>query len=112
MDAFVLNIDQGSMLIQNDGGNNRNWLELDLAGTKSNRDALGAKVTVRAGELSRYDEKKSGTSYLSQCDPRVHFGVGNASRIDEVRIRWPNGINQVLKDVKPNQVLKLVEPRN
>jgi enediyne biosynthesis protein E4 len=112
MDAFVLNIDQGSMLIRNDGGNNKNWLALDLAGTKSNRDALGTKVTIRAGELTQFDEKKSGTSYLSQCDPRMHFGLGNASRVDEVRIKWPNGVSQVLKDVKPNQVLKLTEPRS
>jgi enediyne biosynthesis protein E4 len=112
VDAFVLNIDQASMLIQNDGGNNKNWLTLDLAGTKSNRDALGTKVTIRTGELTQFDEKKSGTSYLSQCDPRMHFGLGTASKVDEVRIKWPNGISQILKDVKPNQFLKLAEPRN
>ncbi len=112
VDAFILNIDQASMLVQNDGGNSRNWLVLDLAGTRSNRDALGAKVEVKAGDLTQYDEKKSGTSYLSQCDPRMHFGLGNAAGVDEVRIKWPNGVSQVLKGVKPNQILKLTEPGN
>ncbi len=112
IDAFILNIDQNSMLVQNDGGNKGNWLELDLSGSRSNRDALGAKVTVRTGQFLQFDEKKSGTSYLSQCDPRMHFGLGNAARVDEVRIKWPNGVVQDLKDVKANQVLKLSEPRS
>jgi enediyne biosynthesis protein E4 len=111
LDACILNIDQPSMLIRNDGGNRNNWLMLDLVGTRSSKDAFGAKVTITAGGMSQVEEKKSGTSYLSQGDPRLHFGLGQAAKVDEVVIKWPSGITQKLKDVKINQVLKLVEPR-
>ncbi len=112
IDAFVLNIDQNSMLIRNDGGSRNNWLTLDLSGTKSNRDGLGAKVTLSADGMVQTDQKKSGTSYLSQCDSRLHFGLGQAGKVDEVTIKWPSGITQKLKDVKANQILKVVEPRS
>ncbi len=110
-DAFILNIDEPSILVRNSGSGN-NWLILDLEGTKGNRDGLGAKVTVSSGGLVQFDEKKSGTSYLSQGDPRLHFGLGQAGRVDEVTIRWPSGIIQKLKDVKVNQIHKVVEPRS
>ncbi len=110
LDAFILNINEPSILVRNDGGNRNNWLMLDLSGSKSNRDGLGAKVTVSAGGLLQFDEKKSGTSYLSQGDPRMHFGLGRASKADEVTIRWPSGISQKLRDVKANQILKVAEP--
>ncbi len=112
LDAFILNIDRPSILVRNSGGTGNNWLTLDLEGTKSTRDGLGAKVTVSAGGLVQFDEKKSGTSYLSQEDPRLHFGLGQAGRVDEVTIRWPSGIIQRLKDIKVNQILKVVEPRS
>ena len=112
LDAFILNIDQPSMLVRNDGGSRNNWLMLDLRGTKSNRDALGTKISISAGGVTQTDQMKSGTSYLSQCTPRLHFGLGQATRVDEVSIKWPSGVSQKLKDVKANQVLKLVEPRS
>ena len=112
LDGFVLNIDQPSMLIRNNGGNRGNWLMLELTGTKSNKDGLGAKVTVSAGGLVQSDEKKAGTSYLSQANPRMQFGLGQATKVDEVTIRWPSGIEQKLKDVRINQSLKVVEPRD
>ncbi len=112
VDACILNINQPSMIVRNDGGNRNNWLMLDLSGTKRNRDAVGAKVTVNAGGIVQSDQKKSGTSYLSQGDPRMHFGLGQASKVDEVTVKWPGGIVQQIKNVKINQVLKLVEPRS
>jgi len=112
LDGFVLNIDQPSMLIRNNGGNRGNWLMLELTGTKSNKDGLGAKVTVSAGGQVQSDEKKAGTSYLSQANPRMQFGLGQATKVDEVTIRWPSGIEQKLKDVRINQSLKVVEPRD
>ncbi len=112
LDAFFLNIDQPSILLRNDGGNRNNWIMLDLVGTKSNRDGLGAKITIRAGDLIQADEKKSGTSYLSQNDFRLHYGLGHRTKVDEVIIKWPSGITQRLKDPKINQILKVVEPRS
>jgi hypothetical protein len=112
IDAFFLNIDQPSILIRNDGGNRNNWITLDLMGTKSNRDGLGARISVRAGFLVQLDEKKSGTSYLSHNDSRMHFGLGKRPKVDEVIIKWPSGIIQRLKDLRVNQILKVVEPRS
>ncbi len=111
LDALILNINQPSLLIRNDGGNRNNWIMLDLQGNRSNRDGFGAKVTVKAGTLVQIDEKKSGTSYLSSNDPRMHFGLNKLTKVDEVTIKWPSGVIQRLRDVKVNQVLKIVEPR-
>ncbi len=111
LDVFVLNLDQPSILLRNDGGNRNNWLMVHLIGTKSNRDALGAKVVVRAGKLSQTEEKKSATSYLSQNDQRLHFGLGNRTKADEVVITWPSGQKQRLKNVKANQVVTIREPQ-
>ena len=108
-DFFVLNIDQPSLLLRNDGGNRNNWLDIKLVGSKSNRDGVGAKVTVRAGEWIRIEEKMSATSYLSQNDPRLHFGLGQRNKVDEVTVKWPSGKVQKLKDVKINQLVTVVE---
>lgn len=110
LDVFILNLDQPSVLLRNDGGNRNNWLMINLVGTKSNRDGIGAKVTVRTGDLVQIEEKKSGTSYLSQNDPRLHFGLGQRTKVDEVIIRWPSGITQRLRDLKVNQLITVVEP--
>jgi enediyne biosynthesis protein E4 len=111
LDAAILNINEPSLLLRNDGGNRNNWLQLQLQGTKSTRDGFGAKVTVKSGDLIQYDEMKNGTSYLSANDPRMFFGLGRNTKVDEVIIKWPSGIVQSLKNVKVNQVLKAVEPR-
>ena len=109
LDFFVLNIDQPSLLMRNDGGNRNNWIMLRLIGTKSNRDGIGAKVTVRAGDLTQVAEQLSATSYLSQNDPRLHFGLGQRSTVDEVIVRWPSGKVQTVKNAKINQLLTVVE---
>ena len=110
VDFFVLNIDQPSVLLRNDGGNRNNWITLRLIGTKSNRDGIGAKVTVRAADLTQVDEKMSASSYLSQNDPRLHFGLGKRSKVDEITVNWPSGKVQKLKNVKANQFLTVTEP--
>jgi enediyne biosynthesis protein E4 len=110
LDFFVLNIDQPSVLLRNDGGNRNHWLTLQLIGTRSNRDGVGARVTVRSGDFTRVAEKMSATSYLSQNDPRLHFGLGPRTVVDEVTIQWPGGKTQKLKEVKANQFLRVIEP--
>ncbi len=67
------------------------WVRFKLVGTKSNRDAIGARVRVTAGGTMQTDEVRSGCSYLSSCDPRLYFGVGKAALVDRVEIRWPDG---------------------
>ncbi len=97
------------MLLRNDGGNRNNWLQFRLVGTKSNKDAIGARVTVKAGTYSLVREKMSATSYLSQNDPRLHFGLGQRTLVDEVTVHWPSGKVQKLKGVKTNQIVTVVE---
>jgi hypothetical protein len=110
LDFFMVNLDRPSELIRNDGGNRNHWLMLDLIGTHSNRDALGARVTVRVGDLRQIREKRSASGYLSQSDPRLHFGLGETMRVDEVEIRWPRGTIQRLTDVQTDRILSVQEP--
>ncbi len=86
-----------------------NWVLLNLQGVKSNRSAIGARVRVRAGDLVQSDEVRSGGSYLSQNDLRLHFGVGKARRIDRVEIDWPSGAHQVETGLEVNRVIAIRE---
>ena len=110
LDVFIVNLDQPSILLRNDGGNGNHWIMIRLEGTKSNRDGIGARVTVRAGDLEQTEELKTGTSYLSQNDPRLHFGLGGRTRVDEIVIRWPGGTTQKLAGIDSDQILYVVEP--
>ena len=85
------------------------WLLLRLVGTRSNRSAIGARVTVRAGAVVQIQEVRGGGSYISQNDLRVHFGLGATSRVDRLEVRWPNGLGEVWQGVASNQVLTLTE---
>jgi hypothetical protein len=93
IDILVVNIDDRPTLLRNDttGGH---WLTLKLTGTKSNRDAIGALVTIEAGGARQVAEVRSGGSYISHNDMRVHFGLGSANTVDRLTIRWPNGLTE------------------
>ena len=80
-----------------------------LVGTKSNRAAIGARVTIHAGGMTQFDEVRGGGSYLSQNDLRLHFGLGSATRIDSVEVRWPSGQVETLKDVPVDKIYTIVE---
>ncbi len=109
LDVAVSNSDQRAILLRNDGGNGRHWLRIKLRGTRSNRDGIGAKVSVTAGGKRQVDELRSGTSYLSQNELVVHFGLGPATRAEKVEIRWPSGIVQTLSDVPADRILQVTE---
>ena len=68
------------------------WVAFKTEGTRSNRDGIGAKISVKVGGRTLVDEVRSGSSYISQTDLRVHFGLGGASKIDAVEVRWPSGL--------------------
>ena len=87
------------------------WIVLKLTGTRSNRSALGAKVRLLAGGRTQFDEVRSGGSYLSQNDLRLHFGLGAASRAERIEIDWPSGTRQTLRDVAGDRVVEVVERR-
>ncbi|HMD70565.1 MAG TPA: CRTAC1 family protein, partial [Bryobacteraceae bacterium] len=86
------------------------WLLLKFAGTRSNRSAIGARVAVTAGGRTQVDEVRSGGSYLSQNDLRLHFGLAAAARADSISIRWPSGAKTLLKDVEADRVVTIAEP--
>ncbi|HEV8242306.1 MAG TPA: CRTAC1 family protein [Thermoanaerobaculia bacterium] len=91
LDLFQTNADQESLLYLNRTEPRAHWLALRLVGTKSNRDAVGARVTVRAGGLVQIVELDGGNGYSSQSSKALHFGLGAATHVDAVEIRWPSG---------------------
>jgi len=96
-------------LLHNSGGNGNHFLNLKLVGTKSNRDAMGARVRVVAGGISQIREIASGGSYLSQSDLRVSFGLGKTMRAETVEIQWPSGLLQVFRNVEADKFYQIEE---
>lgn len=109
LDILVSNNGQAPQLLRNDGGNNNHWLELFLVGTRSNRDGVGARVKITAGELVLFDERKGGMSYQSAQDPRLHFGLGAHTTIDAIEVKWPSGAVTKLTNLKSDQILSIKE---
>jgi hypothetical protein len=109
LDILVSNNGQPPQLLRNDGGNANHWLQIFLIGTRSNRDGIGARVKVTSGDLVLYDERKGGMSYQSAQDPRLHFGVGQHTRVDMVEIKWPSGELTELRNLKCDQILAVKE---
>ena len=109
LDIAVNNNDEEAGLLRNDGGNQRNWLAVRTVGTVSNRDGVGAQISITAGGSRQVGEVRSGESYISQNDPRVFFGLGNAIEVELVEVRWPSGRMQRLEGVAVNQVLTVQE---
>jgi hypothetical protein len=95
-------------LLKNDGPHG-NWILVKLLGTRSNRDAIGAKVTVRVGSHQQLQEVRSGGGYISQSDFRLHFGLGLAAKIDVLEIQWPSGLVEKFEGVLANQILSVKE---
>ena len=109
IDVVLLNVGQPPSLLlnQNNDGNHR--VLFKLAGTKSNRAAIGARVTIHAGGVRQIAEVRGGGSYLSQNDLRLHFGLGKAAKIDSVEIRWPSGKIESLDNVAADSIYTIVE---
>jgi len=96
-------------LLRNDSRSKNNWLKIKCIGTKSNRSAIGARVRVVTGKHSQINEVMSGSSFMSQNDLRLHFGLGQAKQADSVEIRWPLGLVESFKNIQGNQLLILQE---
>jgi enediyne biosynthesis protein E4 len=109
LDILVSNNGQAPQLLRNDGGNLNHWLEIFLIGTKSNRDGVGARIKVIAGDLILYDQRKGGISYQSAQDPRLHFGLGPRTMIDAIEILWPSGATTKLGSIKADQIIAIKE---
>jgi hypothetical protein len=109
LDIVVNNCGQPPQLLRNDGGNANHWLQIFLIGTKSNRDGVGARVKVSAGDFVLYDQRKGGMSYQSAQDPRLHFGLGHRAAVDSIEIIWPSGIITKLQKLKSDQIITVKE---
>jgi hypothetical protein len=109
MDVVIEDLEGAPMILENHGVPGRHWVSFELAGTKSNRLAIGARIKVIAGGMTQTDEIHSGGSYLSQNDLRLHFGLGAATKIDRVEIHWPSGKTDTLTDLASDQFYSVLE---
>ena len=102
IDVLVVNKNAAPTLFRNDGGNRNNWLMIRTEGVKSNRVGIGARITVTAGGVRRVFDVRSSESYLSGNDLRVHIGLGEFEKADEIEIRWPSGQVDRYSDIRAN----------
>ena len=96
------------MLLVNLAKNHNHWLGVRLVGTPSNRDGIGARVTVRSSR-SWVDEVRSGSSYSSSSDLRLHFGLGQEAQVENIQVRWPNGREEIFPGTRADRFLTLKE---
>jgi len=109
LDLLVVNLNDSAILLRNDGGDKNHWLTVAAKLPGGRSDAIGARITVTTGTLTQIQDVVPVTGYLSQADPRAHFGLGRADRADVVEIRWPDRRTTQLKNVAANQILKVVQ---
>jgi len=109
IDIVVNDLDGSPMVLRNHGIPGHHWVSFELAGTKSNRMALNARVKVIAGGMTQTDQVHSGGSYLSQNDTRLHFGLGTATKIDKVEVYWPSGTVDTISNLVADQFYSLLE---
>jgi len=109
LDLVVNNLNDRPSVLRNDGGNRNNWLKIDarLAGGRST--AIGARILVKTVDLTQLQELSPVTGYLSQADPRPHFGLGSAERVELIEVCWPDGQRTELRDVAANQILQVTQ---
>ena len=109
IDVLVVTMDEGPTLLRNDTTSDAHWITLRLSGTKSNRDAIGAKVTIESGGRRQIAEVRSGGSYLSHNDMRVHFGLDGAEQVDRIVVRWPSGHVEAIPALAGDRFYDVVE---
>jgi len=109
LDILVNNNGERPQLLRNDGGNANHWLEILLIGARSNRDGVGARVKLSAGDLVLCEQRKGGMSYQSAQDPRLHFGLGKYSIVDAVEILWPSGAVTKLAKIPADRIIAIEE---
>lgn len=109
IDIVIGDLDEPARVLRNDGGNSNNSVLIKTIGTKSNRDGIGARVKLVCGDLTQIEEVRSGGSYLSQNDLRLHFGVEKHTRIDLIEVRWPSGTVDRVNKAMANKILTIKE---
>jgi len=109
VDVVILNSREKPTILRNDASNGNHWIQIRLKGTKTNRDGVGARVKVVAGDLTLVDEVHSGRGYQSHYGMRLHFGLGKRGHVDRIEVRWIGGGMDVLEDVSVDQLLTIIE---
>ena len=109
VDVVILNVGEPPTLLLNRSSLTAHRVLLKLVGTASNRMAIGARDTVKAGKLVQISEVRAGGSYISQNDPRLHFGLGDEAKMNDIEIRWPNGKTETLHDLPADFIYTIVE---
>ena len=109
VDMVVNDLDGPPLVLRNDGGNANNSVLIKTVGVKSNRDGIGARVKIVSGDLTQIDEVRSGGSYISQNDLRLHFGLEKRRKIDLIEIRWPSGVVDKITNANVNKILIVKE---
>ena len=111
VDVIVNNLDGPPTLLRNDGGNSRKGIVIKCVGTRSNRSGIGTRVKVTNGAHSQIDEVRSGSSYYSQSDFRLHFGLGDATTADSVELSWPSGVKETFRDLPAGHLFVIQETK-
>lgn len=109
IDVLLSNVGEAPSLLKNMNADGLHRVLFKLVGTKSNRAAIGARLTIRAAGVKQFSEVRGGASYLSQNDLRLHFGLGAAKKMESVEIRWPNGVVETLQNVAADCIYTIVE---
>ena len=109
LSAVISNMNDKPTLLKNEQSYTNHWIAFKTVGTKSNRDGIGARITVRTGKRVLVDEVRSGSSYYSQSDTRVHFGLGTVAKLDTVEVRWPSGLTERFDNAAIDQINILKE---
>lgn len=108
-DIVTTQVNQPPQLLRNEGGNHQNWLRVKLVGVISNRDGIGARLTLTSGSRSWVQEVRAGSSIMCSNDPRCLFGLSDYAAIDRLEVLWPSGIVQVIENLLPNQEIVIKE---
>jgi hypothetical protein len=109
LSAVIINMGAPPSLMVNQIRNKNHWIGIKTVGTKSNHDGIGARVTVKLGQRSLVDEVRSGSSYNSNSDVRLHFGLGDATKVDSIHVRWPSGLTEEFQVPAVDKFLTLKE---
>lgn len=110
VDAVVTRLNESAILLQNTMGGSNHWIGLRLIGSRTNRDAIGARVTLRANGITQVNHVTTSTGYASSSEAAVHFGIGRATRADRIDIAWPSGVKQTLSGIAADTYLTVREP--
>jgi len=111
LEMMVSNMNDSPDLLRRARKNGNHSVLIKTVGTRSNRNGIGAKITVVAGGLTQYDEVRTGGSYLSSSDLRVHFGLGQTTKLDRLEVRWPSGLTDAAENVPADRILIVQEGR-